>query len=339
MIRSDRLRAALDDPGEIPVFLERKVAEMVRLIGQRRVGALASYLVTGLTGYSPYDHYLHYLCRRGDGSVTCTVNESEMALSLDDAGISRDLFVYRTREQTTVQRFERELRRLRGEVDGPIRVLEIGANIGYFALSEARTLGERAEIHAFEPDARNLPLLHENIDRNDYDDRIRVVPAAVGPETGRATLRRSSHSNRNVLASDGGSYPESLSLTGETRTVDVWSVDAYCRDRGIGPDEINVVRMDIEGYETAVLSGMRSVLEADAPLVLFVEIHPHLLSEEEYRWFVTTLDDHGFELVDAISEGITAYPFDGRLGAEQMSDLLEIDRSGYKIIAKRPPPR
>lgn len=336
MILRDRLRRAIDDPAEIPAFGKRKVAEITRLIGQRRAGALASYFVTGLTGISPYDYYLRYLHWRGDGSTVRTINGSEMALSLVDEGLSRELFVYRTREQTTVECFERELRRLREEVDGPVRVIEIGANIGYFALSEARTLGERAEIHAFEPDARTLPLLHENVSRNGYGDRVRVIPAAVGPEPGRATLRRSSHSNRNVLAPDGGNYAEALSLTGETRMVDVWSVDAYCRDQGVAPEEVNVVRMDVEGYETDILRGMRSILEADGPLVLFVEIHPHLLSQAAYRWFITTLDEHGFELIDAISEGITARPFDGSLGIDRMSDLLTVDQSGYKIIAKRP---
>lgn len=331
----DRLQMALDDPTEISVFVKWKISEITRLIGQRRVGALVSYVVTGVTGYSPYNYYLRYLHWHDGDSTVRTIRGSEMALPLTDAGIARDLFIYRTREQTTVEQFERELCRLREEVDGPIHVLEIGANIGYFALSETRALGERAVIHAFEPDTRNLPLLYENVGRNGYDDQVHVISAAVGPKTGCAMLQRSSHSNRNVVASDGGSYPETLSLTGETRTVDVWSVDDYCHDRGVDPDEVNVVRMDVEGYETEILRGMQSVLETDGPLVLFVEIHPHLLSEEEYRWFVTTLDEHGFELVDAISEGITARPFDGSLGAEQICDLHEIHRSGYKLIAKR----
>lgn len=336
MILVERLRRAVENPHAIVAFSKRKTAEVSRLLALRRPGALASYLLTGITGYSLYDYYLRYLRWRHPSTVR-RINGSEMALDLTDAGISRELFLYRTREETTVERFEAELRRLRNEVAGPVRVLEIGANIGYFALAEARVLGERAEIHAFEPDSRNLPLLYENIDRNGYSDRIRITPAAVGPAVGRATLRRSAHSNRNRLASDGGTFhTEALSLTGETRTVDVWSADAYCRDRGIAPGSVNVVRMDVEGYETDILRGMEAVLAANGPLVLFVEIHPHLLSEAEYREFITTLDDRGFHLLDAISEGITAKPFDGSLGAETMLDLLEIDRSGYKILAKRP---
>lgn len=344
MILVERLRKARDDPRAIAAFTKRKIAEITRLTEQRRPGALASYVVTGITGYSPYDYYLRYLQWRTTGSPVRSINGSEMALSLTDAGISRELFLYRTREGTTVKRFEHELRRLRTEVSGPVRVLEIGANIGYFALSEARVLGERAEIHAFEPDSRNLPLLYENISRNGYGDRISVTQAAVGPAVGRATLRRSAHSNRNLLAPDGGSetvhrHTEALSLTGETRVVDVWSVDAYCREHDVAPDGINVVRMDVEGYETDILRGMASVLRAEGPLLLFVEIHPHLLSESEYRWFITTLDDHGFDLLDAISEGITARPFDGSLGVDHLLDLLDVEQNGYKILAKRPAER
>lgn len=340
MIFLERLQRAAEQPAVIPTFLKRKVAEMVRLADQRRLGALASYAITGITGYSLYDQYIRYLRWWTDGPPVRSIRGNEMALSFTDQGLSRELLIYRTREETTVERFEHELRRLREEVDEPIRVLEIGANIGYFTLAEARALGERGEIHAFEPDSRNLPLLYENIDRNGYADRIRVVPAAVGPETGRATLRRSAHSNRNRLAGDGGTdHTEALSLTGETRSVDVWSIDAYCRDRGLAPDSINAVRMDIEGYELDVLRGMTSVLRADGPLVLFIEVHPHLLDRAAYRRFIATLDEHGFELVDAISEGITARPFDGSLGIDRLCDLADVERSGYKIIAKRPAKR
>ncbi len=336
MILADRCKRAIGDPALVSAFTKRKIAETTLLARRRCVGALASYAVAGATGWSPYDRYLNYLAHTTDGPPVREIDGFEMALDLADAGLSRELFLYGTREQTTVECFERELRALRGEIDGPIRVLEIGANIGYFALVEARALGERAEIHAFGPDSRNLPLLRENIERNEYDERIRVDTAAVGPKSGRAVLQRSAHSNRNRLATDGGKYTEALSLTGETRPVDVWSVDDYLRETGLAPDSINVVRMDVEGYEAEIFRGMESVLDASGPLVAFVEIHPHLLDDGDYRWFITTLDDHGFELVDAISEGITARPFDGSLGVERTIDLLDIEQNGYKIIAKRP---
>ncbi|ADJ15471.1 FkbM family methyltransferase [Halalkalicoccus jeotgali] len=339
MILLDRLRRAVRNPSLIGRFAKTKISETALLARRRRLGALASYAVAGVTGWSPYDRYLRRLARTGRTSV-CSIDGLEMALDLTDDGLSRELFLYGTREQTTVERFERELRALRGEIDGPIRVLEIGANIGYFALIEARALGPRAEIHAFEPDSRNLPLLRENLARNGYSDRIRIDPAAIGPTTGRAVLERSSHSNRNRLASDGGrNYAKALSLTGETRTVDVWSVDDYLDENGIDPDSIAVVRMDVEGYETEILRGMESVLAASGPLVLFVELHPHLLSDAEYREFVTALEAAGFEPCDVISESITARPFDGSLGVERIEDLLGIDRSGYKLVAKRPAAR
>ncbi|KYH25586.1 hexuronic acid methyltransferase AglP [Halalkalicoccus paucihalophilus] len=336
MILLDRIRRAINDPSLVSAFVKWKISEMTLLARQGRVGALASYAVAGVTGRRPYDYYLRHLVRTTEGQPVCSIEGLEMSLDLTDDGISRELFLYRTREQTTVECFQRELRALRAEVEGPIHVLEIGANIGYFALIEARALGDRAEIHAFEPDARNLPLLCENIARNGYAERIHVNPAAIGPVSGRALLQRSSHSNRNRLASDGGvAYAEALSLTGETRPVDVWSVDDYLADNGIPSESVNVVRMDVEGYETEIVRGMESVLAASGPLVLFVEIHPHLLSDAEYHRFVATLDAAGFEVVDVISERITARPFDGSLDVERLLDLRDVKQSGYKLVAKR----
>jgi FkbM family methyltransferase len=329
-----RLRRALSEPEQASRFLKRRIAELTALARVPRPGAIVGYLIAGASGIRPYDLYIGYLAWRCGGTISHTVADSEMVLDLTDAGLSRELFLYGVREETTVERFERELEELATEVEGPVGVLEIGANLGYFALAEARALGERAGIVAFEPDGRNRTLLRETLARNGLRE-VLIEPYALGASDADATLYRSSHSNRNRIE-PRSDHRRPLSLTGETQEVAMRSVDSYLESTGRSPDSIHVVRMDVEGYETEILRGMGSLLEAEGPLVLFVEIHPGLLTEVELDRFVATLSDHGFELRCAISEGISARPFSGALDVSDLRSITSVDRPGFKIIVKRP---
>jgi len=55
-------------------------------------------------------------------------------------------------------------------------VIDIGANQGFFALYAAK---RGAKVYAFEPCSENLRILRENVAKNGFQDRIRVVDCAV----------------------------------------------------------------------------------------------------------------------------------------------------------------
>jgi hypothetical protein len=71
-----------------------------------------------------------------------------------------------------------------------------------------------------------------------------------------------------------------------TREVSVVSIDQFCGDRGLMPQ---VIKIDVEGAELAVLRGARhTVAAAGSGLQLFVEMHPQLwtalgISEDDVR--------------------------------------------------------
>ena len=71
-------------------------------------------------------------------------------------GIGRALYVFRSRELDHKWMLDNELSS--GNV-----VLDLGANIGYYAIMEARKIGGTGKIYAIEPDPRNIELLQKNI--------------------------------------------------------------------------------------------------------------------------------------------------------------------------------
>ncbi|MGH7662461.1 MAG: FkbM family methyltransferase, partial [Vulcanimicrobiaceae bacterium] len=101
-------------------------------------------------------------------------NGYRMYVHLEDRGISKDLFLYGARERFACQ----VLKSLLKEDDV---VLDIGANIGYYALLENEK-ATRGHIFACEPSPSNRELLQRNLALNDAS-RVRVFPFAFAQES------------------------------------------------------------------------------------------------------------------------------------------------------------
>ena len=316
---------ALREPEQIRPFIEESLRAVLDLLSRGRIGALFGLATAGLIGRNLY---LSYLTSRSENAyVKRVVNGNEMYLDPEDTGISHDLVTYGRREIASTDVFRRELRRLADDVDGDVTVLEVGANIGYFALQEADILGDRAQIHTFEPSPKNVDLLSQNIELNGFSDRFVVNQAAVGDEPGSVQLQLASESNLHSVVQDGSA------TEGNEIEVEMHSLDSYIDSVGIDPSEVNVVRMDVEGYEVEVFEGMASILEADGPLLVFLEFHPQLRTPEEMAPIYASLKDNGFEIVSATTT-IHTGPYEVDLDVETFSELSALD-SGGRIIARR----
>ena len=80
------------------------------------------------------------------------VNDYYMYVSSSDKGISRDLFVHGIREKDQMHIIGENLR-------GGTKILDIGANIGYYVILESAIAGPGARIIAYEPSEENFILL------------------------------------------------------------------------------------------------------------------------------------------------------------------------------------
>lgn len=144
--------------------------------------------------------------------------------------------------------------------------VDVGANIGWYALQAARSPGVRRVV-AFEPDVGNHQLLQANIERNGMASRIDAVACAAGSEPGLARLHRYKASNlgRHSLLEDSGHGGGWIALQ---------TVDGVLEHLGLGDASIAAMKMDVEGYEPLVLAGACNALHrTDA---LLVELSPAL---------------------------------------------------------------
>ena len=149
-------------------------------------------------------------------------------------------------------------------------VLDVGANEGDFAASVLRLL-PRAHVHCFEAHPATSTRLQQ---RFANDDRVTVNAVGVADGPGSLTL----HDYRGALGSAHASF---LSETftdvyaAETDAVEVplTSVDDYLEAHAI--DQVDYVKIDVEGFERSVFLGMTRALAAGHVDHIHFEFNAH----------------------------------------------------------------
>jgi FkbM family methyltransferase len=140
---------------------------------------------------------------------------------------------------------------------------DVGANMGFFSLIAWRRVGPGGRVRAFEPLPGSARTLRHNVALNDAQN-VEVVEAAVGAEPGRAQLAVTADSVQAHLADIDTDTP-TLGVV----DVEVTAVDAEVAAGRPAPD---VVKVDVEGAELAVLDGMRQTFQEHRP-ALICELH------------------------------------------------------------------
>lgn len=141
--------------------------------------------------------------------------------------------------------------------------VDVGANEGLFTLLASRLIGPTGAVHAFEPSPREAGRLAENIDLNGLAN-VRVHRVALGAAQGTAVLHVADveHPGHNTLG--GLVYHE----TKQAYSVDVpvLTLDQVADQEGF--ERLDLLKIDVEGSETAVLKGAQGVLRRFRPALL-----------------------------------------------------------------------
>lgn len=136
-------------------------------------------------------------------------------------------------------------------------ILDVGANIGWYALNLAAALPQ-AMVHAFEPLATTFDYLQANIQLNalrnlqahhlGFADRVGTMTFYVYPE-----------GSWNASAANLTERPDV-----EMVTCPVQTLDAFVTDQGL---TLDFIKCDVEGAELHVFTGGAGVIARDLPVV------------------------------------------------------------------------
>ena len=167
-------------------------------------------------------------------------------------------------------------------------VIDLGSHIGAFAVLAAH-LHPDLTVHAYEPSSENVRLLHENLKLNAADARVVVHRAAASERDGRASLLLSASTDAFHVVSGAirpGDRDEAFEYV-QTR-----SLASIVRESGV--ERVDLLKMDIEGSEYAVLeSSPGAIAQCDAVLM---EWHEDPGSARSLDWLLDYFGQLGFEV-------------------------------------------
>jgi len=184
------------------------------------------------------------------------IHDFWMYLDTNDPGISRTLLLFGSREEDHRIILKRVLR-------PGMRILDIGANIGYYVLMERSMIGPDGHIIAVEAAPANTDLLNMSLAENNAEN-VTVRQWAVSSDSGIKKFHLSELSNLNSFAG-AGDAPQRL--TGEVIDVETKTVPQIAAEFGV-PD---LIRMDVEGHEVEIFNGMLGAIESGelSPMIIF----------------------------------------------------------------------
>lgn len=164
-------------------------------------------------------------------------------------------------------------------------VLDLGANIGLHALKLADLVGPKGKVLAFEPDPDNYLLLVKNIKANGYNNVI-TFQKAVSDKTGIGHL---------FLSEENMGDHRIFQAEEERKSI---KIETVALDDLFPNEQIDFIKMDIQGAEYSALMGMRKLVARNPNLILISEFAPYWLKSAGHsgEQFLNKITDYGFRL-------------------------------------------
>lgn len=148
-------------------------------------------------------------------------------------------------------------------------VLDVGGNIGLYAVVGGLSLPKDGRLYSFEPIKENQVYLRRNLALNHLEQRVSLVEAAVGDKNGELKIY--------LAKTNGGTHSASrqnANSEGQFEIVKQLSLDSFIQDEQLS--DVDILKIDVEGFDGHVLRGSEKLL-ADQKPTLFIEYLPGLL--------------------------------------------------------------
>lgn len=143
--------------------------------------------------------------------------------------------------------------------------IDVGANIGAHTLSMARAVGARGRVLAFEPNPLVRSALARNVALNTLT-QVTVYACALGSGPGTLPLRVPK-AGSDDFANMGLASLVALETPHDLVDVEIRSLDDVLAEQPA--ERVDVIKIDVQGYEMETLRGMRGCLERHRPVIVF----------------------------------------------------------------------
>lgn len=150
---------------------------------------------------------------------------------------------------------------LRHEIRPGMTVVDIGANVGVYTALFSELVGRTGKVISLEPAPDNWRSLSEAVEINGWSN-VELHQVAAAEKHGSMALVCSAYNSGNNALGCGAA-------DGPAVAVKVAPLDSIIAGR-----KVDFIKIDVQGWEAAVLRGARETLTANRPLVVRLEVWP-----------------------------------------------------------------
>ncbi|MEM2261640.1 MAG: FkbM family methyltransferase [Thermoproteota archaeon] len=216
--------------------------------------------------------------------IVMTKMRTKMHIIPYDRGISRELKIFKIHEPLTTKIIIDELKRKR-ILGAKVIVADIGSNIGYYAILEAKLLDRNSILICIEPIRRTFQYLLKNLKNNMVNMKyVKTFNVALSDRIGSARM----------ITCHGSNWARILEKNHTESSFEVVAVttgDQLFQSF----DKIDLMRMDVEGHEYQVIKGSFNVIKQHLPDLL-IEIHPVMLGKHKLLELLCLLRNLGYKV-------------------------------------------
>jgi len=159
--------------------------------------------------------------------------------------------------------------------------IDVGANLGSYTVLAGAVVGARG--YAFEPVPSTYARLVDNIRLNKMADRVAALNLGVAHEAGTMKFTSDLDTVNHVIAADEISR-------------NIIELNVTTLDTAIGNADSNLIKIDVEGFETSVLEGAVRILQSDSLHSVIMELNG---SGDRYGFdeskILSTMLNYGFK--------------------------------------------
>jgi len=224
--------------------------------------------------------------------------------------------------------FEDEIKFVRELMQPGMRVIDVGANYGLYALSMASKVGAHGHVWAFEPASSTVSFLKRSVALNNFSN-VTVIQCALSNRTGTAKLGLNQNSELNTLCLENGS-------TLETEDVALTTLDRYTAEHGC--EQIEFVKLDAEGEESNIVSGGAAFLEKESPLIMYElkhgwQVNLSLVRQFEERGYLPYILIPGLSLLAPFDSTASPDPFQLNLFCCKKDRARQLEQRGLLAVS------
>jgi FkbM family methyltransferase len=156
-----------------------------------------------------------------------------------------------------------EIKILRSIIQPGFHVLDVGANIGFYAQILSECVGKNGVVYCYEPDAANYRHLLKNTKNL---NNVRNFNMAVSDKEEVLKVYKS-----KLLNVDHRTYP--VNNYDSVEEIKANSIDRMIENGSI--QKVDLIKIDIQGYELTAFKGMQHLLKTSAHIKIVAEYWPH----------------------------------------------------------------